>query len=100
TILRIELLPTPDRPARTTHSPARTANSTPSTTGRRMPLCKCMMNVFDTPVSSSTVDITSSRRHDGGNQQLRVWLLRTVQHLIAESGLDGLAILHDYDPVR
>src|SRR5262249_14389482 len=99
-IFRIELLPAPDRPASTAHSPARTANATPLTTGRRTPPCKCMVNVFATAVSSSTVDMTSSRRQDRGHQQLRVWLGRIRQHLVGEAGLDDLAILHHYDPMR
>src|SRR2546429_192221 len=87
-IFRIELLPAPDWPARTTHSPARTANSTPVTTGRRIPPCKCMVNVFATAFSSSTADIIPSRRQDRGHQQLRVGLVRIVQHLVGEPGLD------------
>src|SRR5262245_4139349 len=98
--LRIELLPAPDRPASTAHSPARTANATPLTTGRRTPPCKYMVNVFATAVSSSTVDMTSSRRQDRGHQQLRVGLVGIVEHLVGEAGLDDLAILHHYDAIR
>src|SRR5262245_47399064 len=96
----IDLCPVPKRPASTAHSPARTANATRVTTGRRTPPCKCMVNVFATAFSSSTVDMTSSRRQDRGHQQLRVWLMRIVEHLVGEAGLDDLAILHHYDAMR
>jgi len=58
------------------------------------------VNVFATAASSSTVDMTSSRRQDRRHQQLRVWLVRIVQHLVGEAGFDDLAILHHYDPMR
>src|SRR5262249_60629252 len=90
-ILRIELLPAPEGPVRTAHSPARTLNATPVTTGRRIPPCRCMGNVFATAVSSSTVDMTSSRWHDRGHDQLRVWLERDAQRLDPPSALDDSA---------
>jgi hypothetical protein len=56
--------------------------------------------VFDTAVSSSTVDITSSRWQDRRHQELRVGLVRILQDLVGEAGLDDHAILHHYDSMR
>src|ERR1700749_100632 len=104
-IFRIDDLPAPEGPDKTTHSPALTTKFTPRTTGSFTPPCRCMVKVFSAPEISIIADIgrlmaQASWRKDRGNEQLGVGFVGVVEHLVGQTGLDHLATLHHHHPVR
>src|ERR1700760_4798184 len=104
-IFRIEDLPAPDGPDSTTHSPAKTPKFTPRTTGSLTPPCRCMVKVFSASAISIIAGIDwlmaqDSWRKYRGDEKLGVRLVRIVEHLVGQAGLDHPTALHHHHPVR
>src|ERR1700722_14765186 len=97
----MELLPAPEAPPSTTHSPGCTSKPSPCSTARRWPPCRCMVKVLATPRTARIgMVMAGSPLQDRGDEKLGVGSLRVIERPVGEAGLDDPAFLHHQGAVR